>query len=119
MTKQSPVVGTDIAHFLANKPLNFSATLDALHEIRMVETRENAHNTYDRALISFREKYAKAVECLAKIRESMLAIYEFPSKHWVSIRTTSPIESAFATVRLRTSKTRNYGSRNTTLAADE
>src|SRR5690625_6290307 len=46
----------------------------------------------------------------------MLAFYDFPAEHWTSIRTTNPIESAFATVRLRTAKMRNCGSRNTTLA---
>ena len=89
---------------------------EALHDIWMAETRENAHKAFDTVLTRFSAKYPKAMECLAKDRESMLAFYDFPAEHWVSIRTTNPIESAFATVRLRTSKTRNCGSRNTTLA---
>ncbi|CAM5212920.1 IS256 family transposase [Oligella ureolytica] len=89
---------------------------EALHDIWMAETRENAHKAFDTALARFSAKYPKAMECLVKDRESMLAFYDFPAEHWVSIRTTNPIESAFATVRLRTSKTRNCGSRNTTLA---
>src|SRR5690554_7546868 len=56
------------------------------------------------------------MECLKKDRDAMLAFYDFPAEHWTSIRTTNPIESAFATVRLRTAKMRNCGSRNTTLA---
>ncbi|CAM5201309.1 IS256 family transposase [Oligella ureolytica] len=52
----------------------------------------------------------------SKTVKACSAFYDFPAEHWVSIRTTNPIESAFATVRLRTSKTRNCGSRNTTLA---
>ena len=46
----------------------------------------------------------------------MLAFYDFPAVHWQHIRTTNPIEPVFATVRLRTTKTRNCGSRMTTLA---
>ena len=89
---------------------------EALHDIWMAETRENAHKAFDTTLARFTAKYPRAMECLAKDRESMLAFYDSPAEHWVSIRTTNPIESAFATVRLRTSKTRNCGSRNTTLA---
>jgi len=89
---------------------------EALHDIWMAETRENAHKAFDTTLARFTAKYPRAMECLAKDRESMLAFYDFPAEHWVSIRTTNPIESTFATVRLRTSKTRNCGSRNTTLA---
>ena len=89
---------------------------EALHDIWMAETRENAHKAFDTTLARFTAKYPRAMECLAKDRESMLAFYDFPAEHWVSIRTTNPIESAFATVRSRTSKTRNCGSRSTTLA---
>ena len=89
---------------------------EALHDIWMAETRENAHKAFDTTLARFTAKYPRAMECLAKDRESMLAFYDFPAEHWVSIRTTNPIESTFATVRLRTSKTRNCGSRSTTLA---
>ena len=56
------------------------------------------------------------MECLFKDKEEMLAFYDFPAEHWTHIRTTSPIESAFATVRLRTKKSKNCGSRKTTLA---
>ena len=45
----------------------------------------------------------------------MLAFYDFPGAHWQHIRTTNPIESVFATVRLRTAKTKNCGNRKTTL----
>jgi transposase-like protein len=50
--------------------------------------------------------------CLEKDREELLAFYDFPAEHWIHIRTTNPIESAFATVRLRTKKSKNCGSRN-------
>lgn len=53
----------------------------------------------------------KAAECLRKDQEALLAFYDFPAKHWQHIRTTNPIESTFATLRLRTNKTRNTFSR--------
>lgn len=46
----------------------------------------------------------------------MLAFYNYPAENWHHIRTANPVESVFATVRLRTAKTRNCGSRTTTLA---
>lgn len=50
--------------------------------------------------------YPKAVDCLVKDRQILLTFYDFPAEHWVHLRTTNPIESTFATVRLRTDKTR-------------
>jgi transposase-like protein len=88
----------------------------ALHEIWMAETREDAHKAFARALKRFEAKYPKAMDCLAKDREALLAFYDYPAEHWVHIRTTNPIESTFATVRLRTKRSRNCGSRETTLA---
>ena len=55
------------------------------------------------------------MECLVKDKESLLAFYDFPAVHWQHIRTTNPIESVFATVRLRTTRTKSSGSRKTTL----
>jgi putative transposase len=46
----------------------------------------------------------------------MLAFYSYPAEHWTHIRTSNPIESAFSSVRLRTSKVKSCGSRTTTLA---
>lgn len=88
----------------------------ALHEIWMASTRKDAHKAFDNALELFTPKYPKAMECLNKDREELLAFYDFPAEHWIHIRTTNPIESAFATVRLRTKKSRNCGSRESTLA---
>ncbi len=89
---------------------------DDLHSIWMAPTRDEAYAAFDRTLARFSSKYPKAMECLTKDREEMLAFYDFPAEHWVHIRTTNPIESTFATVRLRTKRTRNCGSRDTTLA---
>ncbi|MDI5889483.1 IS256 family transposase [Halomonas rhizosphaerae] len=87
-----------------------------LHDIWMAETRDGAHKAFDRTLKRFEAKYPKAMGCLAKDREELLAFYDYPAEHWVHIRTTNPIESTFATVRLRTKRSRNCGSRATTLA---
>ena len=87
-----------------------------LHDIWMAETRDEAHKAFDRTLKRFEAKYPKAMECLAKDRNELLAFYDYPAEHWVHIRTTNPIESTFATVRLRSKRSRNCGSRATTLA---
>jgi putative transposase len=55
-------------------------------------------------------------EIISSNKEILLLRYDFPAEHWIHIRTTNPIESSFATVRLRTKKSRNCGSRDTTLA---
>lgn len=87
-----------------------------LHEIWMAETKEDAHKAFDRTLKRFEAKYPQAMDCLRKDREALLAFYDYPAEHWVHIRTSNPIESTFATVRLRTKRSRNCGSRETTLA---
>ena len=89
---------------------------EALHDIWMAATRDEAYEAFDRAQARFSAKYPKAMACLAKDRKEMLAFYDFPAEHWIHIRTTNPIESTFSTVRLRTKRTRNCGSRDTTLA---
>ena len=87
-----------------------------LHDIWMAETRDEAHKAFDRTVQRFEAKYPKAMACLAKDRDELLAFYDYPAEHWVHIRTTNPIESTFATVRLRSRRSRNCGSRATTLA---
>lgn len=83
----------------------------ALHEIWMAPTREEAERAFDRFLATYGAKYPKATACLEKDREPLLAFYDFPAEHWKHLRTTNPIESTFATVRLRTAKTKGAGSR--------
>ena len=89
---------------------------EALHDIWMAESRDKAKTAFDSTITRFGAKYPQAMNCLEKDREELLAFYDFPAEHWIHIRTTNPIESTFATVRLRTKKTRNGGSRDTTLA---
>ena len=59
----------------------------------------------------YEPKYPKAVECLRKDRVELLTFYDFPAEHWLHLRTTNPIESTFATVRLRHRRTKGSGSR--------
>lgn len=82
-----------------------------LHAIWMADTRENAEKAFDLFVVTYRAKYPKAVECLAKDRKVLLTFYDFPAEHWGHLRTTNPIESTFATVRLRTKRTKGSGSR--------
>ncbi len=86
-----------------------------LHEIWMAETRKEAQKAFDLFVKTFEAKYPKATECLAKDREVLLTFYDFPAEHWVHLRTTNPIESTFATVRLRTVQTKGSGSRTACL----
>jgi transposase-like protein len=86
-----------------------------LHEIWMAETKAQAEKAFDRFVRDFGAKYPKAVEILKKDRVELLAFYDFPAEHWIHIRTTNPIESSFATIRHRTTRTKNCVSRNTLL----
>lgn len=89
---------------------------EALINIYMAETREEAYKAFDNTIARFEVKYPGAMACLQKDKSELLAFYDFPAKHWIHIRTTNPIESTFSTVRLRTAKTRNCVSRATILA---
>ena len=82
-----------------------------LHAIWMAETRAAAQRAYVLFVETFGAKYEAAVACLEKDRDDLLAFYDFPAEHWRHIRTTNPIESTFASVRLRTAKTKGAGSR--------
>ncbi len=87
-----------------------------LHEIWMAPTRARARSAFDRFLETYEGKYPKATDCLRKDREALLAFYDFPAEHWVHLRTTNPIESAFATIRHRTDRAKGCVSRATMLS---
>ena len=87
-----------------------------LQQIWMAPTREAACKAFDHFMAVYGAKYPKAVECLKKDREELLQFYDFPAEHWIHLRTTNPIESTFATVRLRTTSTKGSGSRIACLA---
>lgn len=86
-----------------------------LHDIWMAQTRQQAEKAFDLFITTFEPKYHKAVECLQKDRDVLLTFYDFPAEHWVHLRTTNPIESTFAAVRLRTARTKGCGSRTACL----
>ena len=87
-----------------------------LQEIWMAETKADAEDAFDFFIQAYGAKYDKAVACLVKDRERLLTFYEFPAEHWKHLRSTNPIESTFATVRLRTYRTKGCLSRKTALA---
>jgi len=77
-----------------------------LREIYLAPNRASAEVAINVFAEKYGAKYDKAVECLTKDREALLALYEFPAEHWDHLRTTNPIESVFATVRHRTVRTK-------------
>ena len=87
-----------------------------LHNIWQAETREAANKAFDHFLEKYRAKYPKACETLNKDRDVLLTFYDFPAEHWAHLRTTNPIESTFATIRLRHRRTKGNGTRRTSLA---
>jgi putative transposase len=91
------------------------AAKSKLHDIWQADTKENANKAFDLFLDTYQAKYPKATECLAKDREVLLTFYDFPAEHWIHVRTTNPIESTFATVRLRHRRTKGSGSRKACL----
>jgi transposase-like protein len=87
-----------------------------LHEIWMSATRNDAVKAFDRFIEVYGTKWPRATDCLNKDRSELLAFYDFPAEHWAHLRTSNPIESTFATVRLRTYRTKGPGSRKAGLA---
>ena len=87
----------------------------ALHGIWQAPARAEADKAFDLFLDTFEAKYPQAATCLEKDRTELLAFYDFPAENWCHIRTTNPIESTFATIRLRQRKTRGCGSAKASL----
>jgi len=92
------------------------AAREALAEIRDAEDREHALEAIERFKTEYGAKWPKAVEKVTKDADALLAFFCFPAEHWVHLKTTNPIESTFATVRLRTKVTKGPGSRAAGLA---
>jgi putative transposase len=88
---------------------------EKLQQIWMAPNKEEAQHHFDEFISIYEAKYPKATQCLEKDREVLLTFYDFPAEHWRHIRTTNPIESTFATVRLRTAKARSCFSSKTVL----
>jgi putative transposase len=87
-----------------------------LQNMFLADTRENALKAYGLFIEAFEHKYPKAAECLSKDKEDLFRFYDFPAEHWVHIRTSNPIESTFATGRLRHRSTKGNGTGKATLA---
>ena len=87
-----------------------------LQEIWMAETRAQAERAFDDWIERYEDKYPKATVCLARDREQLLAFYDFPAAHWTHLRTTNVIESAFATIRHRSSRAKGCVTRRTMLS---
>ena len=77
-----------------------------VHEIWQFEKKQDAEKAFDLFLETYEPKYPKATLCLQKDRDELLAFYDFPARHWQSIRTSNPIESTFATIRHRTKRSK-------------
>jgi putative transposase len=80
------------------------------------ETRKKNLGAYEYFIAAYRDKYPKANECLTTDLENLFTFYDFPAVHWMHIRATNPIESTFATVRLRTKQTKSCGTYKATLS---
>ncbi|HAR94571.1 MAG TPA: IS256 family transposase [Deltaproteobacteria bacterium] len=88
---------------------------EKIHDIYLAPTKEQALVAYNSFISLYGRKFPEACECLAKDKDVLFTFYDFPAEHWIHIRTTNPIESTFATVRLRTEKTKGCGTRLATL----
>jgi hypothetical protein len=88
----------------------------ALQDIWMAETKKDALVALDAFVEIWGVKYDKAVECLIKDRDALLAFYDFSAEHWKHLHTTNVIESSFATVRHRTVRSKGCLSNKTALA---
>jgi putative transposase len=116
-TKQQRCWVHKVANVLNKLPPSLQGKAkQGLHAIYEAESRKAAEDAFDRFVAKYGAKYDKAVTCLTKDREVLLTFYDFPAEHWKHVRTTNPIESTFATVRLRTDKTKGCLSRQTALA---
>jgi len=79
---------------------------EALHNIWQAEIKVDAEKAFDLFIKTYEAKYPKATICLQKDREELMAFYDFPAKHWQSLRTSNPIESTLGTIRHRTKRSK-------------
>jgi transposase-like protein len=86
-----------------------------LENIFMAPTKNEANMAFDIFIEEFEARYPRAVDCLRNNRERLMTFYNYPAEHWCHLRSTNPVESTFATVRLRTHKTKGCGNVTATL----
>ena len=92
------------------------AAKNMIHEMYLSPTKKDALKVYELFIKTYESKYPRAVECLTKNSNELFSFYDFPADHWIHIRTTNAIESTFATIRLRTAKTRGMGNAKTAMS---
>lgn len=106
-----------IANILDKLPKRLQPEVKSLlHDMMKAENKESAEKEKEKFIKNYEDKYEKAVKCLAKDWEELTTFFNFPAKQWIHLRTTNPIESSFATVKLRTRVTRGSGSATTAVA---
>lgn len=103
-----------IANVLDKLPKRLQPDAKALlHEMMKAATEADAEKSKERFEKLYSDKYPKAVECLTKSWSELITFFHYPAQHWQHIRTTNPIESSFATVKLRTKVTKGAGTKET------
>jgi transposase-like protein len=88
----------------------------ALHAMMYAESKKACEDEIAKFVDEYGPKYPKAVASLVENRDRLLTFFGFPADHWKHLRTTNPIESTFATVKLRQRVTKGAGSRAAGLA---
>jgi transposase-like protein len=88
----------------------------ALAEIWNAEDKDHARTAVKAFAAAYGAKFPKAAAKITGDEDELLAFYDYPAEHWIHLRTTNPIESTFATVRLRTKVTKGHGSKAAGLA---
>ena len=102
------------ANVLNKVPKSVQRAMKAdLVEVRDAPDRASAEGAIAVFAEKYGAKYAKAVACLVRDQDALLAFFDFPAEHWDHLRTTNPIESVFATVRHRTVRTKGALSHRT------
>jgi transposase-like protein len=105
------------ANVLNNLPKSLqSKAKSQLHQLWQAASKDEAQRHFNDFVNTYEAKYPKAAQCLEKDRDALFTFYDFPAEHWRHIRTTNPIESTFATVRLRTNKVRGCFSASTVIS---
>jgi transposase-like protein len=105
------------ANVLNNLPKSLQSNAKSkLHQIWQAANKDEAERHFNDFVNTYEAKYPKAAQCLEKDRDALFTFYDFPAEHWRHIRTTNPIESTFATVRLRTNKVRGCFSASTVIS---
>ena len=105
------------ANVLNNLPKSLQSNAKSkLHQIWQAANKDEAARHFNDFVNTYEAKYPKAAQCLEKDRDALFTFYDFPAEHWRHIRTTNPIESTFATVRLRTNKVRGCFSASTVIS---